>query len=206
MLLFWFSNIKIDIDQRNLCFHERLLVLRTNKLTHGLSSSSSTLLVLHRFNCILTSKFVFQAPHRLREDQAWRGGLVQPLCDSQVSGRDDHRAEHLPGLHSLPGDLPPVMEDAPQQSVEPGQQKLFLLSSWSFLHDVMHDSSYLISFSNKLTKFIHVIAVFFTVDCENLSQKKKPWSKVLQTIFHTMLNVWHWTWKWKVVYHYIILL
>ena len=93
------------------------------------------------FNCILTSKFVFQAPHRLREDQARRGRVVQPLCDSQVSGRDDHRAEHLPRLHTLPGDIPPVMEDAPQQSVEPGQQKLFLLSSWSFvLQKFMHDS------------------------------------------------------------------
>ena len=70
---------------------------------------------------------MFQAPHRLREDQAWRCRVVQPLCDSQVSGRDDHRAEHLPRLHTLPGDIPPVMEDAPQQSVEPGQQKLFLL-------------------------------------------------------------------------------
>ena len=79
------------------------------------------------FNCILTSKFVFQAPHRLREDQARRCRVVQPLCDSQVSGWDDHRAEHLPGLHTLSGDIPPVMEDAPQQSVEPGQQKLFLL-------------------------------------------------------------------------------
>ena len=71
------------------------------------------------FNCILTSKFVFQAPHRLREDQAWRGGLVQPLCDSQVSRRDDHQAEHLP-LLLLPGEIHQAMEDASLQSVEPG--------------------------------------------------------------------------------------
>ena len=34
----------------------------------------------------------------------------------------------------------------------------------------------------------HVNVVFLTVDCGNLSQQKEI-SKVLQTIFHTMLNV-----------------
>ena len=64
--------------------------------------------------------FPFQTSNRFSEVQAGRGGAVQPLRHRQAGGREDHRAEHLPGLHSLSGDIYTVLVHAAQQSVEPG--------------------------------------------------------------------------------------
>ena len=67
--------------------------------------------------------FPFQTSNRFSEVQAGRGGAVQPLRHRQAGRRKSHRAEYLPWLHSLPGDIYTVLEHAAQQSVEPGRQQ-----------------------------------------------------------------------------------
>ena len=64
-----------------------------------------------------------QASDRFSGDEAGRGGAVQPLRHRQAGGREDHRAEYLPRLHSLPGDIHSVLDHAAQQSVEPGREQ-----------------------------------------------------------------------------------
>ena len=67
--------------------------------------------------------FPFQTSDRFSEVQAGRGGSVQPLRHRQAGRRESHRAEYLPWLHSLPGDIYTVLEHVAQQSVEPGRQQ-----------------------------------------------------------------------------------
>ena len=81
-------------------------------------------------HCIFPS----QTSNRFSEVQAGRGGSVQPLRHRQAGRRGSHRAEYLPWLHSLPGDIYTVLEHVAQQSVEPGRQqehhrRIFMLES-----------------------------------------------------------------------------
>ena len=55
-----------------------------------------------------------QASNRFSEHQAGRGGPLQPLRHRQAGRRENHRAEYLPGLHSLSGDIYSVLDHAPQ--------------------------------------------------------------------------------------------
>ena len=64
-----------------------------------------------------------QASNRFSQDQAGRGGAVQSLRHRQAGGRQDYRAEHLPRVHPLPGDIHPVLDHVAQQSVEPGEER-----------------------------------------------------------------------------------